>query len=77
MHLYIDGAVRNEKSFAAAARCIICKQNGEWMQGYNHYLGSCSILKLNFGGFLMVSYLASSSLPLIRRIPLFLQTVEQ
>ncbi|MBA0692014.1 hypothetical protein Goari_009605, partial [Gossypium aridum] len=33
---------------------VKCKQNGEWILGYNHYLGSISIFEAEICGYLMV-----------------------
>ncbi|MBA0566239.1 hypothetical protein Golob_011073 [Gossypium lobatum] len=31
---------------------VIWKRNGEWILGYNHYLGSCSIFEVEIWGIL-------------------------
>ncbi|MFQ6659239.1 hypothetical protein Gotur_028210, partial [Gossypium turneri] len=40
--VYTNRAVTMETGFATAEG-VTCKQNREWIHGYNHYLGSCSI----------------------------------
>ncbi|MBA0850970.1 hypothetical protein Goshw_010411 [Gossypium schwendimanii] len=43
--LYTDGSVQNDGSFATArgGGGIANSHDGEWILGYNRYLGNCSI----------------------------------
>lgn len=42
VHLYTDGSVKREFGDATASG-VICGQSGEWILGYNHYLGFYSV----------------------------------
>ncbi|XP_012435482.1 uncharacterized protein LOC105762121 [Gossypium raimondii] len=42
IHLFIDGAVKLDAGFATSGE-IACKQEGEWIIGFNHYLRLCSV----------------------------------
>ncbi|MBA0729618.1 hypothetical protein Golax_022533, partial [Gossypium laxum] len=44
LYLNIDGSVRLEDG-SAAARGIVRNRNGEWVIGFNRFLGSCSVFE--------------------------------
>ncbi|MBA0734385.1 hypothetical protein Gogos_018299, partial [Gossypium gossypioides] len=45
--LHIDGIVKTIEGFAAAGG-VARNQNGDWILGFNHYLGDCSVFDAEF-----------------------------
>ncbi|MBA0570243.1 hypothetical protein Golob_003922, partial [Gossypium lobatum] len=50
-YLNTDGVVRVDSGVAAAGE-VLSDKNGEWILGYNKYLGNCSILDAKLWGIL-------------------------
>ncbi|MBA0785728.1 hypothetical protein Gotri_026079 [Gossypium trilobum] len=51
IHLFTDGAVKFDAGLAAS-RGMACKQEGEWIVGFNLYLGLCTVFDAELWGVL-------------------------
>ncbi|MBA0849375.1 hypothetical protein Goshw_015210 [Gossypium schwendimanii] len=51
VHLYMNGLVRNDASFAAIGG-IVWDRSREWLFGFNRYLGRCSMFDVEVWGIL-------------------------
>ncbi|KAG8486316.1 hypothetical protein CXB51_019654 [Gossypium anomalum] len=51
IHLFTDGAVKLDACFAASG-VMACKQEEEWIVGFNCYLGLCTVFNVELWGVL-------------------------
>ncbi|MBA0820368.1 hypothetical protein Gohar_022194 [Gossypium harknessii] len=49
--VFFNGSVRIDDGFAAAGG-FVCDHNGEWIFGFNRYLGMCTVVDAELWGIL-------------------------